>query len=241
MPPFDKRYPGSELMDDPDVSPMMLEAALRELPHINAWLGGYRATLTTLDRYWAHRHPCELRILDVGAGIGDYAFEIVKWGRRRGVKIHVTAVDINPTTVRLAVDAADRQPADIRRCVEFQEGDALDLEVQRGAFDICTCALFLHHMNDSQGTQTIRQMSRVATEGIIINDIHRHALAYYGTRLFTTILPFSTMVRHDAPVSVVRAFTRAEIRGLAEAAGLKEWTLNWRWAFRWILTSLPQG
>ena len=116
----------------------------------------------------------------------------------------------------------------------------LDLPVAPNSFDVCTSALFLHHLTDGEATTCIGQMRRVASAGIIVNDIHRHSLSYHGIRLATTVLPFSRMVRHDAPVSVRRAFTLSDMRQLARAAGVERGIIRWFWAFRWVLTDLPQ-
>ena len=228
-------------MDDPDASVPMLEAALVELPRINAWLGGYLATLKTLDAYRRYDRPSALRILDVGTGIGDYPFEMVKWGLKRGVDVHVTALDLSPETVAFAIRASDRQPAHVRRRVEFVEGDALSLPMSEDSYDICTSALFLHHLTEDECRRSIKEMCRVASKGIIVNDIHRHLVAYYGIRIVTRILPFSHMVRHDGPVSVLRAFRRSDLCQVAETASLHGWGLRWHWAFRWVLTTLPQA
>ncbi len=228
-------------MDDPDVPDALLESALYELPRINAWLGGYRATLSTLEAYRRTIQPRTLRILDVGTGIGDYPAKMVRWGMIRGIDVRVTALDVNAKTIRFARAAAGRLPEPVRSRIEFMVGDALDLRMRPDSFDVCTSALFLHHLSDGQATKSIEQMMRVASSGIIVNDIHRHPVSYYGIRLATAALPFSQMVRNDAPVSVRRAFTRSEMLNLATAAGVSQREVRWHWAFRWVLTNLPQA
>jgi hypothetical protein len=41
------------------------------------------------------------------------------------------------------------------------------------------------------------------------------------------------MVKHDAPLSVLRAFTKRELVEILEKAGLIDYRIKWRWAFRW--------
>jgi hypothetical protein len=55
---------------------------------------------------------------------------------------------------------------------------------------------------------------------VIINDLHRHFFAYYSIRTLTTLFSKSPMVRHDAPVSVRRAFRPAELLKIADRAGV---------------------
>ncbi|NNE33611.1 MAG: methyltransferase domain-containing protein [Rhodothermales bacterium] len=241
MPDLRYRASTDELMDDPTVGTEVLEKALVELPRINRWLGGYRATLRTLDAYRKAVAPTQLHILDVGTGIGDYPARIVEWGLRRDIDIRVTAVDINPVTVRFARQTAESSlPSAVHSRIEFIEGDALELEWPDASFDICTSALFFHHLSDEHCISVLRQMLRLSKAGVLINDIQRHAMAYYGIVFVTSALPFSTMVRHDAPVSVRRAFHRAEVERVAARAGCRNAAIRWHWAFRWILTNLPQ-
>ncbi|MBA4057205.1 MAG: SAM-dependent methyltransferase, partial [Marivirga sp.] len=67
----------------------------------------------------------------------------------------------------------------------------------------------------------------------IINDIHRHSLAYYSIRLLTKVFSKSSMVKFDAPLSVRRAFTKKELLEILNEAGIKKYTIQWKWAFRW--------
>ncbi|MDX1741881.1 MAG: methyltransferase domain-containing protein, partial [Rhodothermales bacterium] len=220
MPDFKRRFSGPEMMDDPDADESMLEAALVELPRINTFLGGYRATLATLEAYRRCRRPSTLRILDVGTGIADYPLRMVRWGLAKGVDVRVTASDVNPRTIDFARKAVARQPQHVRARIDFVVADALELGLPPKSFDVCTSALFLHHLSREECVSSIRQMLKTASAGIIVNDIHRHRLAYHGIFLVTRIFPFSEMVRHDAPVSVLRAFRRAELEDTAREAGL---------------------
>jgi hypothetical protein len=43
------------------------------------------------------------------------------------------------------------------------------------------------------------------------------------------------MVKYDAPMSVQRAFKRNELVLILEKAGIENYELKWKWAFRWQL------
>lgn len=43
------------------------------------------------------------------------------------------------------------------------------------------------------------------------------------------------MVKFDAPLSVLRAFTKNEWITILKEAGIKDYSLRWKWAFRWQL------
>lgn len=236
-PDLSRRYTEAEMMDDPDAAPELLELALRELPTINRWLGGYRSTIRVLDLI-AATSPRKLRILDVGTGIGDYPMQFVRWGMSRKIPVSVVAVDMNTRIIDFARQQSQEWEAGIAAHVTFQEADARSLPFESASFDLVTAALFFHHLSNEEGVTTLREMSRVSRRGVIINDIHRTALAYHGIRAFTSIFGFSPMVRHDGPLSVRRAFKKSDLLEMASDAGLENYTVRWHWAFRWILTNV---
>jgi hypothetical protein len=43
------------------------------------------------------------------------------------------------------------------------------------------------------------------------------------------------MVKFDAPLSVLRGFSRHELVSILSQAGITHYKLRWRWAFRWQL------
>jgi hypothetical protein len=80
-----------------------------------------------------------------------------------------------------------------------------------------------------------RQLHRQAGIAVIINDLHRHWLAYHSIKLLTRFFSDSYLVKNDAPLSVWRAFQRNELKRLVEEAGIDRYSLRWMWAFRWQL------
>jgi hypothetical protein len=86
-------------------------------------------------------------------------------------------------------------------------------------------------------------MPTVARAGFVINDLHRHPLAYYGIDALTRLIPgCSALVKNDGRLSVWRGFYRSEWQRLLkeqleeqpEDATLQT-TLQWSWAFRWLV------
>jgi len=43
------------------------------------------------------------------------------------------------------------------------------------------------------------------------------------------------LVKNDAPLSVKRGFKKNELIALLEKAGFKNYTVQWSWAFRFII------
>jgi hypothetical protein len=78
----------------------------------------------------------------------------------------------------------------------------------------------------------LRHWSAVARRGIIISDLIRHPLPYYGIRLLTRVLTRNVMTLTDAPLSVQRGFTLPEWRQLFDAAQVGSYEVHWRIPFR---------
>ncbi len=240
IPDLKSRTSGTELMDDPSVPVDDLQRALRDLPRLNRLLGGYHATESVLRRHVRSDRPKSLRILDLGTGIGDYPRRLVRWGDRNAVHITVVGIDASETAIQLAKqETSKRLPRELAQRITFLVGDATRFDTDADSFDICTAALFFHHLPTEQIVSLLTRMNHASRIGIVINDIHRCLPAYFGISVLTRLLRYSSMVRHDGPVSVQRAFARQELTEFAHLAGIKSFRVEWHWAFRWILTNVP--
>jgi hypothetical protein len=71
--------------------------------------------------------------------------------------------------------------------------------------------------------------------GFFINDLQRHWLAYYSIKWLTKIFSKSRLVKNDAPLSVARGFHKSEWNTLFDLAQIKSVTINWKWAFRYLI------
>jgi len=94
-------------------------------------------------------------------------------------------------------------------------------------------SLFTHHFEDETWVELIKKMMYASKKAVIINDLHRHPLAYYSISFLTSLFSKSPMVKHDSKISVLRSFTRLELENLLQKAGAKNYTIKWMWAFRW--------
>lgn len=230
-------------MDDFTIIDERLEKALDNLRYVNRFLGGYAATMARLGAV-LRSHPSgrPLRVLDLATGVADFPDYLVRWVERHGGRVEVVGLDANPVTVAYARKALDRDlPEALRRCVQVVTGDALALAYDAGAFDVCVTSLFMHHLQRDEAVTLLREMKRVARLGFVVNDLHRHPMAYYGIRTLAALLPVSPMFRNDGPISVLRGFSRADLSSIAEAAGLHRYDVRWHWAFRWTLSTLDHG
>ena len=243
MPFLRKRAPRQqEQMDDLDAGGDSLARALEDLHWTNRWLGGYASVQRPLRPLVMQRrgHAEPLRLVDLGTGGADLPTHLVRWTDGLGVPLEVTALDANPHTVYYARRRlARRLPAYLRARVEVQEGDALALSFADDRFDVATASLFMHHFDAANAVQLLREMQRVASQGIVVSDLHRHPAAYLGVKAVAALRPStSAMFEHDAPLSVRRGYRRSELQELAERAGLTGAEIRWHWAFRWVLSTV---
>ena len=102
-------------MDDLDVQGPELEQTLSQIEFINRTLGGYGPSLDGLAALCPEGEKT-ITVLDVGTGGGDTPRRMVDWGRRRGLDVRVTAIDLSETTVEYARARSTAYPEiDVRR------------------------------------------------------------------------------------------------------------------------------
>jgi 2-polyprenyl-3-methyl-5-hydroxy-6-metoxy-1,4-benzoquinol methylase len=210
-----------EIMDDLDCHGEVVDQTLRELEIINRLLGGDYVTIDGIKQLVS---KSDLTIADFGCGGGDLAMKIVKWGRKKGLVLKVEGIDANPHIVEFA----KRQYPDLSFIT-------LDVFGNQKTYDIITATLFVHHFDDDQLVRLFSLMRSHAKLGVVINDIHRHALSYYSIKWLTQLFSKSAMVKFDAPLSVRRAFKRKELVDILNKAGITNYQLKWKWAFRYQL------
>jgi SAM-dependent methyltransferase len=207
-----ERVRRDEQMDDPALDPGVYDAVLRDLSRVNAWTFAARPTLAFLER--AARGMESFRLLDVGFGHGDMLRRIARWARRRGLEADLVGVDLNP---RSEIAARAATPADLP--IAFVTGDYRDVP---GRFDFVVSSLVAHHMSDAELDAFIRFMEAGAERAWLINDLHRHRLAYHGFPVLARLIGAHRIVREDGRLSIARSFRPHEWRTILAAAGVPE-------------------
>jgi len=147
----------------------------------------------------------------------------------------VLGIDIS----QAAIDHAKKHlPEDFKKKVAFHIQDDKTLAYPDNSFDVVTTMLVCHHMTEGELLFFLRESYRVSSQVVIINDLHRHILAYIS---FSLIAPFvfpNRLIWHDGRLSVRRSFRKRDWLLLLEKAGFQkhQYTLKWNRAFRWTLT-----
>ncbi len=228
---FATRSYEAELMDDLNLSSDDLKKNLEELEIINHWLGGHQVVLNALTRLLRSgltQSQRPLRIADLGSGGGDLLRVIAKWLRKRGIQAELIGLDANDFMIQYAQERSQAFPE-----IQFVQLDIFSEDFQANHYDLVVASLFCHHFSDEALVQLFEKLYLQAKKAVIINDLHRHWLAYYSIRFLTRVARGSYLVQHDAPLSVRRAFKRAELAKMLQAAGIQKFEIRWLWAFRY--------
>jgi ubiquinone/menaquinone biosynthesis C-methylase UbiE len=227
-----------ELLDGPLDQPATLDGNLRDLRRINRWLGGVALSAAALEAIAAHR--ADLTLLDVGTGGADIPIALAKLARTRRRRLHAVGIDNRPEVLAAAVRARPHDVSD--NGVELHVGDGRRLSYADRSFDVAHASLFLHHLDPAVAVETLREMGRVARLGVVINDLDRTRIGWVGAWLIGHLLTGNRYTRHDAPLSVRRAYRPQEAAGLLYAAGLRPVRVV-RGAFgqRYAIAAVPSG
>ena len=225
---FVHRSQQEEIMDDLQCQGEVVHQTLRELEFINRWLGGNAVTLDGIERLTKGHENETLCIADLGCGGGDMLKTLADWGRRNNRSLKLIGIDANPHIIDFA-----SVNCKLYSEISFETLDIFSTEFQKRKYDIIMGTLFYHHFKNEVLIGFFSKLAHQARVGLVINDIHRHWLAFHSIRLLTNLFSKSSMVKFDAPLSVLRAFTREELVDILTKAGIKEFQLKWKWAFRW--------
>ena len=108
------------------------------------------------------------RCLDVGTGTGEIAFHVA---RTAGEGSTVVGVDITPRMLELA--ERKESELDLPVKIDWQVGDALDLQFPDGSFDLVTSGYMLRNVCDIQ--KAVSEMHRVLAPGgkVIVAELSR--------------------------------------------------------------------
>lgn len=189
----------------------VLDRTLRDLAAVNRWLGGTRAVRRAVLPWM--RGGESLSILDVGCGGGDIVRAMDVTAEHHGARVAIVGVDANARIAALArANLADSST------IRIACASAFSLPFRDAAFDLTTMSLTLHHFAAKEVARVMREIARVTAGAVIVNELERSWLNYAGARLLArTVWRNSPYTRHDGPISVLRAFTKEELRDAMKA------------------------
>ena len=221
-----RTQPRPELMDSERVDLATFEACLKDLERINRWTGAYRITLGWLERTAQGPRAAAARSGRHRLGLRRHAAPHRHLGRgARRVALDLLGRSQSLTTT-IAARATPSTP------VRYLTADVFELSPALRP-DAVISSLFAHHLDDRQLVRFLQWMEASARLGWLINDLHRHPIAYGIARWAPHLLRMNRLVRHDAAVSVARSCARRDWERLLATAGVAgpPTTVSWRFPF----------
>jgi ubiquinone/menaquinone biosynthesis C-methylase UbiE len=204
-----QRVDAPEILDSDACSPADVEDTLRDLGRVNRWFGGVATTQKMVERVAQVSGSKHFSLLEVAAGSGEVPELVREKLARRGIKLDVTLLDRAISHLPRVNHASANQIGRDSGVV----ADALAMPFADGAFDLISCSLFAHHLDEQQLAQFMREGLRVSRRALLINDLIRHplhlALAFAGFPLMR-----SRVAWLDGLTSVRRAYVPDEIRSM---------------------------
>ncbi len=215
---------------DPEISELMdlavlengkpsaeLERDLANLRWLNRHFGAYSILYRFLKRWFLNRPRKEppLRVLDLATGEGDLPRQLVLWCRKRGIPVTIDAIDSNEATLSVARKRSRDFPE-----ITFHQGDIRNWG--SGSWELVLCSLALHHFSDKDAILVMINARRLSSHHLLIADLERNLLGAFGIWLLTALLLREPMTKHDARMSIRRAFSFHEFHSLATQAGWKQ-------------------
>jgi SAM-dependent methyltransferase len=208
---------------DRGVPPAEAEEALRDLERVYRWLlvRGHdlrrlvlRQVLATGDRW----------CLDVGAGGGHIAADLVRDAQRRGRALRLLGADR-----KLSHLLAGRRLGSPQVPLA---ADATALPLRDGAVACAFSHLFFHHFDEAANRRVLAEMRRVA-RAVVVVDLRRSRMLRWLVRPALRLLRLGEVAYDDGVTSVERSYRLRDVA--ATVRGLPVVELVGRFPFRWAL------
>jgi SAM-dependent methyltransferase len=219
-----------ELLDNDDIPFADIKQNMKELNTINKYLGGHKITIegleTLIEKHALTKPIC---ICEVGCGGGDNLIAINEFCIRWNIPVNFIGIDIKPECIAFAQDQH------IFLKANWITNDYKNVNFSDPKPDIIFSSLFCHHFDEPELKNMLQWMKQNTAIGFFVNDLHRHPLAWYSIKWITSLFSKSYLVKNDAPLSVARGFKKNEWKEILKNAGISNFSIKWKWAFRYLV------
>jgi len=192
-----------------------LRSNLRDIRRVNRLGGGTSAVMRELPSLFHDISPERtVEVLDVATGSADIPLAIAKWANRNRRQIRLIVSDWSEDVLTIA-----KEEVGDRVGFQFSRLDAREVQLPDQSVDIVLCSLALHHFDPANAVRVLAEMKRISRVGCLVNDLVRSRSGHLAAIMIAKLLTQNRLTRHDAPLSVLRAYTDEELRSLLVEAG----------------------
>ena len=226
---YSHRSSKKELLDSGDIPFKDIAKNMQELDFINTHLGGHSITIKGFKKLTGNNK--KISVCEIGCGGGDNINALAAFCVKNKIEATFTGVDINAECIDFVKGKSTYKN------VSFIVSDYKLVNFKNDKPGIIFSSLFCHHFTDDELIQMLQWMKQNSTIGFFNNDLQRHPLAYNSIKYITKFFSKSYLVKNDAPLSVLRGFRRNEWKNIFEKAGVTDYSIQWKWAFRYLIIS----
>lgn len=228
MTDFSNRSYQKELLDRTDIAFADIQQNMKELDFINSYFGGHAITIKGFKKLAKGKN--QVSVCEIGCGGGDNLNAIYRYCSKQSTDLKLIGIDINPDCIAFA-----------KKNTPINDENFIVSDYKKVQFDqkpdIIFSSLFCHHFTDEELIAMIQWMKGNSKIGFFINDLARNPLPYHFIKITSKLLSRSYLVKNDAPLSVLRGFTKEEWKTIFNKAGITTYTIEWKWAFRHLIIS----
>lgn len=216
-----------EILDQNNIPAEDIFLNMKELEFINAHLGGHSVTIGGFKKLL--RSKKIISVCEIGCGGGDNLNALGNYCLKNQIICSFTGIDINKDCIVFAKENSKTEN------INFVISDYRNVDFKNKKPDIIFSSLFCHHFSNNELVEMLYWMKKNSTVGFLINDLHRHPIAYHSIKIATKLFSKSYLVKSDAPLSVLRGFKKNEWKNIFKEAGIENYSIEWKWAFRFLI------
>lgn len=198
---------------------------LKMLFRINYLTGTFNSTKQILKKF-----PNNTTLVDIGCGGGLFLLHLSRYFPQ----MSFIGYDISKEAIDCAQKELDSwQKKFLAKKVSYYLQPNPSFEGCIKQIDVLLSTLVCHHLTDKEIIIFLQSSLNLAQKAVIINDLHRHPIAYYFYALVSPILFRNRLITHDGLLSIQRGFTRKEWLFYLREANVTHFRIKWRFPFRW--------
>jgi len=226
---FSQRNTEVELMDNPTIEEAVLRKVLKDINRANRLLGGNKITIHAIAQLMKKQPKAQYTIVDMGCGDGSMLRAVALFCRKRNIEVRLIGLDLSEQALAIGKEKSRSFPE-----IQFVQHNIIAVPPTGLVCDILLCTLTMHHFNSRQIPQFLEQFVKLASIGVIINDLQRSRLAYYLFKAFSVIFIQTWIAKHDGLLSIKSGFVKNELIKFSRELPHVHHSIQWKWAFRYI-------